>query len=392
MIRLILGRLIVFLPTLVVLSWLAFGLNQCSPEDPVTRLLPLEEVRLREDDPTAYERAYQQAAERMGQDLPLFYFGIGHKAAPPEDLDAPLPQQKKWLEDMCLKTGRPDLVASYYQVLRHLANGNQNGISTVAKELLLTTEADRVAAKWAELEAAVKQENPETQTALAPVVAEISDLRSQMEAEPARGNILRPTFSWHGPDNQYHRWLTGILSGDLGVSYINRQPVGQKLGQALKWTALINFLAILLAYGVAVPLGLKLGSRAGSKFDGRVSFFLLLLFSIPAFWTATMISSFFTTPAYGMDWFPSMGVGRIPDGTGWLAILWIRIKHLFLPVLMLAYPSWAYLSRQMRASTLTELGKPYIQTARLKGLSEDQILRKHVLRNALFPIITMLAG
>ncbi|MEL6392726.1 MAG: ABC transporter permease, partial [Bacteroidota bacterium] len=97
-------------------------------------------------------------------------------------------------------------------------------------------------------------------------------------------------------------------------------------------------------------------------------------------------------PAYGMDWFPSMGVGRIPDGTGWLAILWIRIKHLFLPVLMLAYPSWAYLSRQMRASTLTELGKPYIQTARLKGLGEDQILRKHVLRNALFPIITMLAG
>ncbi|MEM8585770.1 MAG: ABC transporter permease, partial [Bacteroidota bacterium] len=114
--------------------------------------------------------------------------------------------------------------------------------------------------------------------------------------------------------------------------------------------------------------------------------------SLPAFWIATLVSSFFTTPYYGMDWFPSMGVGRIPDGSNWLSILWIRVQHLFLPVLMLAYPSWAYLSRQMRASTIAELSKPYIRTAKLKGLSENKILRTQVLRNAIFPIITLLAG
>ncbi|MEM6394754.1 MAG: ABC transporter permease [Bacteroidota bacterium] len=438
MLRFVFRRLIVLLPTLLVLSWLAFGLSRCTPDDPVARILPQEELRLSQDDPLAYERIYRQAAENMGRHLPLFYFSISHGASLPDELEAPLPQQQEWLEHHCRKTGRPEVVAQYYSSLRALALSAEPDISTPAKEILLTIDQERAEAQWSKLISSVEASSSvrfqdedfrrsesyakvDTSSMLVDsigvqsgttskvptreslnkknslveeqsTVQELLVLKTEMEENPTRGRLLLPSFSWHGLDNQYHRWLGGILRGDFGTSYANGQPVGQRIGQALKWTALINFLALLLAYGVAVPLGLRLGARAGSKFDSRVSFFLLLLFSIPAFWLATMISSFFTTPAYGMDWFPSMGFGRIPEGSSWLTVLWIRVQHLFLPVLMLAYPSWAYLSRQMRRSTVGELGKPYIMTARLKGLNDNQILRKHVLRNALFPIITLLAG
>ncbi|MEM8583720.1 MAG: hypothetical protein AAGF87_05595, partial [Bacteroidota bacterium] len=331
MLRLILRRFIAFIPTILVLSWLAFALNRCTPGDPVARLVPQEEIHLRDNDSDAYERIYQQVAKQMGRDLPLFYFSLSHGAQPPEDLQAPLPQQKEWLEHWCRLSGQPDLVGQYYRALRQLSQSEYNSIALAAKELLLTTDETRTSINWSNLNQAFTDisvgDSPIDSTDRARYQAqlfEIETLKTQLENSPNRSQILMPTFSWHGFNNQYHRWLCGLFRGDLGISYLNRQPVGQKIGQALKWTALVNILALLLAYGVAIPLGLRLGARAGSRFDSRVNFVLLLLFSLPAFWIATLVSSFFTTPYYGMDWFPSMGVGRIPDGSNWLSILWIR--------------------------------------------------------------------
>ncbi|MEL6143598.1 MAG: ABC transporter permease, partial [Bacteroidota bacterium] len=114
--------------------------------------------------------------------------------------------------------------------------------------------------------------------------------------------------------------------------------------------------------------------------------------SIPAFWLATLLNNFFTTPAFNMDWFPTMGVGEVSENASWWEVLKTRVYYLCLPILSLVLPSLAYLSRQMRTAVLAELDKAYVKTARLKGMSVHRLLWGHVFRNALFPIITLLAG
>jgi len=130
----------------------------------------------------------------------------------------------------------------------------------------------------------------------------------------------------------------------------------------------------------------------GGRFDQITTVGLFLLFGIPSFWVATLLTNFFTTPAFGMDFFPSMGFGEIPEGASVWTTIRIRAAHLFLPVLCLAYPSWAYVSRHLRRSAVHEMDQAYVKTARLKGLSRSAILWRHVLRNASFPIITLLAN
>ena len=389
MLRFILRRLLFLFPALIILSWVAFGLSQCTPGDPVSRILPQEELLL-DNDPLAYERLYAEAARQLKRDGPVFYFSIGNAASPDFSGDFVLPEQQRWLNDLSQRYGRQAAVHTYFEQLKEMSVEGPSLLAVPARELLLKTDEEQIAAELQNLRVAASDSSVQIDWALKAQL--ISDQWDEISQNPQRSHLLKPRISWHGTNNQYHRWLLSTLKGDLGISYQDRQPVGDKLWSALKWTLLMNALALLLAYGVSIPLGLKMGQRADSRFDRRSNFLLLLLFSLPSFWIATLVANFFTTPFYGMDWFPSMGLGEIGPEDNWLAIIWIRAQHLFLPVIMLAYPSWAYLSRQMRAATIHELKQPYIQTARLKGLNWSQILRRHVMRNALFPIITMLGS
>ncbi|MEM7575389.1 MAG: ABC transporter permease subunit [Bacteroidota bacterium] len=389
MLRFILRRLLFLIPALIILSWVAFALSQCTPGDPVSRILPQEELLL-DNDPLAYERLYLEAARQLKRDGPVFYFSLNNYASAEFGDDFVLPEQQRWLQKLSQDYGKAAEVHTYFEQLRELSIAGPQVLATPARELLIKTEASRIEAELASLQLAAADST--IQAEWRQKAAAVQQQWQQISEQPARANLLWPRFRWHGSNNQYHHWLMAALQGDLGISYQDRQAVGDKLWSALKWTLLLNSLALLIAYGVAIPLGLKMGQRADSRFDRRTNFLLLLLFSLPSFWVATLVANFFTTPYYGMDWFPSMGLGEIKASFNWLDTLWIRAQHLFLPVMMLAYPSWAYLSRQMRAATIQELKQPYVQTARLKGLSWPQILRRHVLRNALFPIITMLGS
>jgi peptide/nickel transport system permease protein len=117
-----------------------------------------------------------------------------------------------------------------------------------------------------------------------------------------------------------------------------------------------------------------------------------VLYSLPNFWIATMLVVFFTTPEYGMDWFPSLGLGDLPPD----APFWQRFveagTHLVLPVFCLAYGALAFISRQVRGGMLNVIRQDYIRTAWAKGLNAQPVIWKHAFSNALFPIITMFAS
>lgn len=205
---------------------------------------------------------------------------------------------------------------------------------------------------------------------------------------------LMPAITVHGSQNQYHRWISKTITGDLGISLIDGRPVSDKIREALRWTLNINVIAILLAFGIAIPLGVATARRAGQLTDRAISTVLFSLYAIPSFWLAMLCIVFLSTSEYGswLDWFPTSGVGIVNDQMSILERISIRVSHLILPVFCVTAGSIAYLTRQMRGSMLRELRQDYIRMARAKGLHEDVIHWRHAFRNALFPMITMVGS
>lgn len=193
----------------------------------------------------------------------------------------------------------------------------------------------------------------------------------------------------------------GFLRGDFGQSYIDKKEVATKIGDALYWTLIMNFFAILIAYCISIPLGVRSAiwkMQGRKKIDATNTAVLFILYSLPNFWIGTLLLVFLTTAEYSplLDWFPTSGAQDLelagnPDTT-WIEKVLDAAHHLVLPIFCITYGTLAYLSRQMRGSMLGVLRQDYIRTARAKGLNEHKVVWKHAFRNALFPIITLFSS
>lgn len=381
MARYVLRRLLLLPLSLFLLSLVCFGLRQITPGDPVISLMPNDEARLSNDDPAAFDLAYRRAAQTLGLDRPTFYFSAYNGALPDTLHRITRAQERAMLRTFTLRSGNWSGVQQYYQELRRLAYGvgSDADVTPVIRRLLIQDNFENAATTLQGL-----SDRPET--------AVLRESFDRLQSRDHASSLLLPAFSWHGTDNQYHQWAGKLLSGDFGSSLVDRRPVTAKIKAAAGVTILLNGLALLLVYLISIPLGLYTAGARGSWFDRLTTVGLFILFGVPSFWLATLLTNYFTTPAFNMDFFPSMGLGELPEGASWWTILRIRASHLFLPVVCMAYPSWAYVTRHLRRSALHELNQAYIKTARLKGLSRSTILWRHVLRNASFPIITLLGG
>jgi len=189
--------------------------------------------------------------------------------------------------------------------------------------------------------------------------------------------------TWFGGSGA-HPW-SGLLAGDLKHE-IHRPHVRviDELGRRLAVTVPLSLAALLIGYLVALPLGILAAVRAGTVLDRASVVVVFLLFCVPTFWAALLLQLFFG--ATGLDWLPVIGLGGADASLG------ERLRHAVLPVACLAYGSFAYLSRQMRAGLLETLSSDYVRTARAKGLPERIVIGKHALRNALLPIATLFAS
>ncbi len=177
----------------------------------------------------------------------------------------------------------------------------------------------------------------------------------------------------------------GLLAGDL-KNEIHRPHVrvADELGRRLRVTVPLAFAALLLGYLVALPLGILAAVRAGTLVDRSSMVFVFLLYCLPTFWAGLLLQLVFG--ATGLGWLPVIGLAQ--EG----ASLGDVLRHAVLPVVCLAYGSFAYLSRQMRAGLIEALASDYVRTARAKGLPERLVVGKHALRNALLPVATLFAS
>ena len=192
--------------------------------------------------------------------------------------------------------------------------------------------------------------------------------------------------------NESYGTRLGILRGDFGFSYRTRQPVLEEIGQRLPNTALLMTVTLLVGIIVAIPIGIISAIRQYSTFDITVTTLSFAGQAIPEFFLGLLLILIFyawlKNPITGEPLLPSGGMTSL--GVSGLA-LGDRLVHLILPVVTGALGWIAWYSRFLRSSMLEVVNKDYLRTARAKGLPNWMVLYKHALRNALIPLITMLA-
>jgi peptide/nickel transport system permease protein len=188
---------------------------------------------------------------------------------------------------------------------------------------------------------------------------------------------------------QYGLWLGRIVQGDLGTSFSrDRRPVLDKILEALPITLMINAIDLTLILLLAIPIGVFSAARPYSTADRITTVFVFIGFAIPGFWVALLAMMLFGEK---LGWLPISGLQSLDyDSMTTLGKIWDRISHLILPVGISAITGLAGMSRYMRSSMLEVLRQDYVQTARAKGLAESVVLRRHAMRNALLPVVTLL--
>lgn len=198
---------------------------------------------------------------------------------------------------------------------------------------------------------------------------------------------LRAKFGLDQPlPVQLATYVGRVLVGDLGYSFRHEMPVVDLVLDRLGPTVILMVTVILLAVGVGVLLGLMAAVGLNTWRDSLISVLALVSYATPLFWVGLMLIVVFSI---NLGWFPSSGMETIAAfHTGWDRV-WDIGHHLVLPAVTLSLFYLALYTRLMRASMLEQAGMDYVTTARAKGLSETRITFRHVLRNALLPVVTM---
>ncbi len=172
---------------------------------------------------------------------------------------------------------------------------------------------------------------------------------------------------------QFFRYVSHLIRGDLGYSVMQRRPVTELIALSLPVTLELGLAGIGLAIAIGIPAGVVSAVRSGSWVDQLAMFASIAGISIPGFWLGLMLIYAF---AVRLKWLPSSGYGTL--------------QHLVLPAVALGTSSAALLSRVMRSSMLDVIRRDYIRTARAKGLAERVVIYKHALKNAMLPVVTIL--
>lgn len=180
-------------------------------------------------------------------------------------------------------------------------------------------------------------------------------------------------LKWNGVDNQYVDYWRALLHGDMGRSFRTDQPVVELIRLHYPATIELAIASLLVAIAIAIPLGVVAGSNRGTWIDNVSSVVALIGISLPSFVIGPLLVYVF---AVKLGWFAPTGSEEWSD--------------IVLPAITLGAAMSAILTRMVRSSVIEELGEDYVRTARAKGLSERKVIYKHVLKNGLIPVVTIL--
>jgi peptide/nickel transport system permease protein len=213
------------------------------------------------------------------------------------------------------------------------------------------------------------------------------ELASNVNVPPEVAAGLRAKFGLDDPIAlRYLRWLSAMLHGDWGFSFVSRMDVDTLIRQRLPATLLVIGSSQLVALLIALPVGVYSALRPYSIFDQIANLLAFIGFSLPTFFTGLLFILLFSIY---LDWLPFVFQADI-SATGW-QWYWEEFKQAVMPVSVLALLQAASWTRYVRSAVLEVVRLDYVTTARAKGLPERTVVVKHIVRNALIPVVTLVA-
>ncbi len=400
MIQSLLRKFLYALLWLWMISVLAFWLSKQVPGDEILDYLSIENNAFSTSlNPDQQREIYYRVAHKRGLDLPFFYFSL-HKGIYPDTLFSLFPLDdrqvvKAWIHQSHDGKRSMELYTSLRTALHYSCTTGTSltladSCTRQLQNILIQTDIHQLH----------QQVNMLSQ--LAETGGQDSLLNDLVENIKQKGDALQehqplsfaqfwPTLNWNGFHNQYHQWIAGLISFQPLTSLVDGRNAWVKISEALKWTLILNGLAFLFAIFLGVMIGIWSGKREGTRKEKWLSMFLFTFFAIPSFWLATLLVLVFSSGEW-LSVLPPGGLGQYQDAHSLPEKCGIIGFHLILPVFCLTIGSLAYVSRQMKQSVQHEFTQPYVSALRTLGIAEKTILRKHVVRNALFPMITLMGN
>lgn len=203
------------------------------------------------------------------------------------------------------------------------------------------------------------------------------------EATPERIAALREELGLNRPLLvRYVEWLAGFVTGNLGVSYSYSLPVWELIAPKITVTLCLSLLSFLLIVAVSIPLGIRSARRSGGVLDGLRTVFNQLCMAVPPFFTGIILSWLF---GIVLKWFVPQDFPSLAED------FFGAIRHMFFAAVAIAIPRVAMTVRMLRSTIISEMQKDYVRTAISRGNDRSAVLVRHVLKNALVPVVTFLA-
>lgn len=382
-------------------------ISSFAPGDPVEIMLNQSTGDASIESKERQNLAYNELRHQLGFDLPLFYFSVTTKSACDTLYKINSAAAREDLDALCYMYGNANDVMLYYQAVLQFKN-------TVVAQLRIDTTVKKEATHL--LQAFSQFKNLDTTHLLInkgnnqSIYLAFNHLKKTYRSMIVNANTYNkyiPSFNWYGSNNQFHRWLfgtakwfsaaadvnasKGFVRGDFGLSYQDKRPVALAIKEALPWTFYLSIISAVLAYIIAIPIGVSGAVNNGTAKDKWMSTIVFMLYSLPPFWIATLLVVFLC----GGDWlalFPSPAADFPDADAPFLEKVITYSYRMILPLFCWTYGSIAFISRQMRTGMLTVLNYDFIRTAKAKGLEKKSIIWTHAFKNALIPIITLFAG
>jgi len=201
------------------------------------------------------------------------------------------------------------------------------------------------------------------------------------EAPPEALEQFRTNWGLDKPlPQQFWSYLSGVVTGDFGLSMANRQPIFPQILRAIPYTLDLTIAGSAIGLLFGIPLGVLTARYRNTPIDYLGRFVSLAGLSMPTFYLGILLIFFLS---FKFRWFPVIGGGDLSDP-------WSRIYHLVLPALSVGLSQTAYITRITRSSFLEVINTEFVQTARAKGVTERRVMFRHALRNALLPVVTVI--
>ena len=359
MLSYIIQRGMLMIPTLIGITLISFFIMRLAPGDPVDLFLggAAGGEGIETDRRADFERTREELRRQLGLDKPIHI------------------QYFRWLSSLVL---RAEPLSEYDRAARTV----DVAIARMDVSPRLELQALEGKVRKDAILAGLRREDPE-----------MADWLAESSFWLKKSIRLQDNYRYSGAGLVLHTTdATRFVTLNFGRSFKDQQPVISHMLGRVPITIKINLISLVIAYVVGVPLGVWLSIRQNTTTDRVLTTGTFVMWSMPSFWVGMLLIMFFCNREF-QHWFPASGIQSLEatEDWGFWRLFWDHAHHLALPVLASCFASFAGISRFMRTSMLENLRLDYVRTARAKGLSERVVILRHVLRNSLIPIVTILA-